>query len=42
MLKWLVYTARRIEAFLGIPTTLVTDVESVKTITTDIDTFDTS
>lgn len=35
-----VYTARRIETFLGIPTTLVTDVESVKTITADINTFD--
>ena len=35
-----VYTARRIETFLGIPTTLVTDVESVKTISTDINVFD--
>jgi hypothetical protein len=35
-----VYTARRIESFLGLPTTLVTDSKSVKTITADINTFD--
>ena len=35
-----VYTARRIEAFLGIPTTLVTDVDSLKTILPDLKTFD--
>ena len=35
-----VYTARRIESFLGIPTTLVTDVKSFKTIIGDKDVFD--
>jgi hypothetical protein len=35
-----VYTARRIEAFLGLPTTLVTDVESLKTISPDLKSFD--
>ena len=35
-----VYTARRIESFLGIPTPLVTDVKSFKTIIGDKDVFD--
>ncbi len=35
-----VYTARRIEAFLGLPTTLVTDVESLKTISPDLKSLD--
>ena len=37
-----VYTAKRIDQFLGIPTTLVTDVDSLKTILPDLRTFDLS
>ena len=35
-----VYTAKRIESFLGLPTTLVTDVDSLKTILPHLKTFD--
>jgi hypothetical protein len=35
-----VYTARRIKSFLDLPTTLVTDVDSLKTISADINVFD--
>ena len=35
-----VYTARRIESFLGLPTTLVTDTKSFETITNNKDAFD--